>query len=427
MIKLSTDITIKKFEYFYIWVMVIYMARISPETSRMIGGFGFDIPFLFPIILTLVLLHRNKISFQNNNLKKLLGLFMLWTMVIILKFSDSFISNPSQVSYSFFLFYSILIAYIHIKVFGKKLFVVYEDIIVKLAIISLPLWALGQLIPVIPNTIYSLFPDNGFGYNILYLFNWIHNEEHTYRNSGCSWEPGMFASLILFAIAVNILRNKSFRLKHNNNIFILFLALLSTFSTTGYVTFLLLVLYVNFKNKLSNVILIISLIPIVIFIFQLDFMSQKIMDQLNLDEANENFMISADYAFKTMEKGEYTSSLGRFQTIYFEFENFKEDFLIGYGLSSENSYFYNNISTNYSLPGGIMTLLSRFGLFFGLYIYYLFYRSSNKLSKDFSFKKNNLFFITYLLSSVSYNLFISPIIMSYFLYDAFSDKKQLTN
>ena len=58
-----------RFDFLYMFVMVIYMAQATPETSRMVGSIsGNPIPFLIPIVLTFILCRKHPISFNNRNL-----------------------------------------------------------------------------------------------------------------------------------------------------------------------------------------------------------------------------------------------------------------------------------------------------------------------------------------------------------------------
>lgn len=72
-----------KFEMFYMFVIVIYMAQATPETSRMIGGIsGNPIPLLLPMILTFILLKKNPISFNNKNLHLILSVYIFGHFVL---------------------------------------------------------------------------------------------------------------------------------------------------------------------------------------------------------------------------------------------------------------------------------------------------------------------------------------------------------
>ena len=421
MFNLSTDIKVRKFEYFYLWIMVIYMSQMLPETKKMSSGLDISVSFLLPIILTVVLCLRNKISFYNKSLAKVLLLLSLWVAAIVVKYKSSILSNPSQLSYYFFLYYSVIVAYIHIKVFDKKLVNIYEDIIVKLSLVSLFLWGIGQLIPMIPASVYSQFTESGRGYNILYTFKWMYGTENSYRNAGCSWEPGMFSCIVILAINCNILRMHKIRLRNNPNLIILTATLISTFSTTGYIASIVLLFYIKHWYKIKDLInTTLIIIPVTFIVMQFDFMYKKIEKQMDLSNY-EDFTEIAYYADIDKEKGEYVSSVSRFQTLEFQMININNDPVLGYGLSRENSFFYNNISSHFSLPGGLLAVFANFGMILGFILYYMMYKSSASLVSDFSYDKRKLFFFTMILTSVSYNIFTIPVFMYFWLYKYFKN------
>jgi len=130
MIKVLNKYKSSTFEYIYMVIMIIYMAQMTPETSRMIGQLsGNPIPFLFPIILTAILIRRHPISFKSISLVKILAIISIWSIAIVIKEQ---LFNAEELSYIFFLYYAIIIAYIHVQIYGKRLFIYYEDILVKI-------------------------------------------------------------------------------------------------------------------------------------------------------------------------------------------------------------------------------------------------------------------------------------------------------
>ena len=89
MIKIRDEFFYPFFEYFYLFVMVIYMAQMTTETGRMVGGIsGNPIPLLIPIVLTIILLIRNPISFKDMKLWALIGILGAWTLAVCYKFHD---------------------------------------------------------------------------------------------------------------------------------------------------------------------------------------------------------------------------------------------------------------------------------------------------------------------------------------------------
>jgi hypothetical protein len=397
------------------------MAQMTPETGRMVGGLsGNPIPLLIPIVMTIILLVRNTISFSNMKLWSLTGIMAVWSVIVCYKFHD-FSSN--NLSYYIFLFYAIFIAYIHIRVYGRDLFHIYEHIMVVFSTISLILWGMSILVPPV-NELFHQFPETNDGNNILYLFNWMDPEKgqiygSIIRNAGCSWEPGRFAIMIIPAILVNLSR-KGITFRGNIRIIILLLALASTMSTTGYsIIFLLYVIFwfksFNAKSILSFVFIV---LPLAIFIFSLDFMGEKIQDKANYEGLTRERIHNINYNAETYGD-EYLGSLDRFESAYFEWINFQKEPLLGYGRNRDYSWFRQNISKNFALTGGLVKIFSHFGIFIGFMLYIILFYSSFKISKTFWYQRRLAFAVALILSSISYPIFTIPIFTALWFYGLF--------
>lgn len=423
MIKIHENFFYRKYEYFYLFVMVIYMAQMVPETSRMAGNLsGNPIPFLIPIVLTAVLIYRNPINFFHRNLWVLVAVMLCWTVAICYKFHDF---SSSNLSFYFFLFYAIFIAFIHIRVYGRDLFPLYEHIMVVLASISLMLWG----ITIIPGfrSLFQLFPNTVHGNNVLYLYHSLdpsigHAIGFFVRNAGCSWEPGRFAIMLVLAILVNLAR-KGITFQNNKNIIILLLALVSTFSTTGYsITILLYSIFWFDKLELKKILtFFIIVLPFTIFLFSLDFMGAKIQDRAKFGERAKERMIQINY-YEETRGNEYIASLDRFESANFEWMNFLQDPLLGYGRNLEHSWFRSNISANMVLTGGFVKIFSQYGIFVGLFLYVLLFYSSFKAGLTYLNHHRLALATVLLVSSISYPIFSIPVYTSFWFYGLFCYK-----
>ena len=422
MIKLYNDFKVKQFEYIYFLVMIIYMAQATSYTSRMVGGLTARplFPFLLPILLTIILLDRNKISFSHNGLSKILFIISIWTGCIIYKES---LYSDKELSYYFFLFYAIIIAYIHVRVFGNKLFPLYEKIMVQMCVIALGLWLFAVLVPS-SASLFRSFPEVNYGRNVFFIFTWMDPargqvENGIIRNAGFSWEPGRFAIMVLLAIYCNLLRN-GIKFKKNRSGVILLLTMVSTQSTTGYIGTLALYAFWGLKNFNMGYILGITflILPIAYYVSQLSFMKEKIERQLDLDFELEKLDKTIDYVNEVKQRNEYIASVGRFQAIYYEAQNIKEDPILGYGISPRNSYFSTHISSNFVLTGAILKIFGQYGIPLGLFFYLLLYKSSARIGREHGVNKGALFVI-FLISCVSYPLFLIPVFTTFWLYGLF--------
>lgn len=429
MIKIREDFYYPIFEYLYLFVMVIYMAQMTADSGRMVGGLlGNPIPLLIPIILTAILLFRNPISFVHSKLWTFVGIMICWSAAVCYKLQDF---SSSNLSYYVFLFYAIFIAFIHIRVYGRDLFAIYEHIMVVFATISLCLWGISVIMP-FANEFFRLFPETNYGNNVLYLFNWMDPSKgqiygSIIRNAGCSWEPGRFAVMLLPAILINISR-KGITFRDNKRVIILLIALATTMSTTGYsIVLLLYALYwlneLNAKNILSF--LFIAL-PLSIFILSLDFMGSKIQNKINYEGLTRQRIHNINYNEQTFGD-EYLGSLDRFESAYFDWVNFQQEPLLGYGKNTDHSWFYQKISKNFYLTGGLVKGFSQYGIFVGLFLYIILFYSSIKISRTSWHQHRYAMAIILLVSSISYSLFCIPIYTAFWLYGLFCYKEDEYN
>lgn len=425
MIKIQNNLYCHIFEYLYLFVMVIYTAQMTPETGRMVGTLsGNPIPFLIPIVLTIILLIRNPIGFFHRKLWLFVSVMLIWSVAVCKKFHDF---SSSNLSYYFFLFYAIFIAFIHVRVYGRNLFPIYEHIMVVFSVISLCLWGLGLLFPELDG-LFRLFPETRNGNNILYLFHWTNRISTEFyngitRNQGCSWEAGRFAIMLLPAIFINLSR-EGVKFRNNKKIIILLLALTSTFSTTGYIITILLYSIFWFKGRSAKSIItfLFIAIPFSVYVYSFEFMGGKIQNRANFEGLTNERMARFEYHTKADAK-EYLGSLDRFESAFFEWVNFQREPLLGYGRNVDHSWFWQEISENYVLSGGLVKIFSQYGIFIGLLLYVILFYSSNQMSKTCRYQKKNALAIMLILASFSYPIFSIPIFTAFWLYGLFCNNK----
>lgn len=414
---------IKPFEYIYMFIMIIYAAHATPETRRMVQAISGNniIPFLVPIMLTVILCVRHKVSFLNRNFGLILGIISIWSFIQIFRNN---VYSTQELSYYFFLFYAVIIAYIHIIVYGKRLFILYEDILVVLSKISLFLWGIAVIMPNMMQNLFQNLPVSGYGHHLLYVFNLMSSNEQValiIRNAGCSWEPGRFAVMLSFAICFNLLRN-GICFKYNSNIFWLLGALISTQSTTGYFCAIVLFVYFLIKRFAMKYIVLsfLLIIPSIYLIMQLDFMGNKIRDRLQVEEYVESFERSWNYTDAKTDDAEMAYALDRFPSMYFEYINFLHDPIWGYGRNVYNSFFYKEYTRTIGMTGGLIQIFGMYGLVLGVMVYVVLFKSSKVVAGFYKSKKIYALFITFILSLISYPLFTYPVFTSFWLYGLFN-------
>lgn len=413
---------VSSYDYIYMIIMVIYMGQMTEDTARMVGGLsGNPIPFIIPIITTLVFTVNHHISFRNKNLWVIICLFLVWSFAVVIKKT---LFSTQELSFYFFLFYAIIVAYVHVQGFGQKLFPCFEEVMVLFCKIAFVLWTLFNIFPSVASLLMHQFPETVNGNRIWYVFNWMDPAKlQIYRNAGLSWEPGRFAVMILPAIAINLSRN-GIKFKSNSNIIWLLLALVSTMSTTGYVTGLLLysLYYVKTINIKTAAMYLLVFVPIIYFLSSLDFMGEKLRKRFDVQTIVDERMVSIDYVNTQSDYDEYHASLDRFESIYFEFiYNIPHDPLIGYGKNTAHSYYSEKISKAFTLTGGLLKLVGQLGVPLGLYIYVLLYKSSVAISEESNEKRKWAIFLVLIMSSVSYVIQFIPIYTAFWFYGLFKD------
>ena len=402
--------------------MIIYMAQATPETSRMVASLsGNPIPFLMPIVLTFILCRKNPITFNNKKLFIFIILYLIWAICSLIKYG---IYTTEELSYHFFMVYAIIIAYIHNKVFGYKIVPIYENIMVVFCKIAFWLWLVAVLIPG-SSSFFRLFPETVYGNNILYLFTWMDpSKGQVYsgilRNAGCSWEPGRFAVMVTLAIFFNLCQN-GIKFKKNKNIWWLIIALVTTQSTTGFVSAL--ILYTIFLIKKFNLkyifILVLVMVPIIYGLFQLDFMGDKIIDRLTNAQDVSRLYEQIDYHNAKEDESTYLGSIDRFDAMAFEWINLIYDPILGYSRNFKHSFFYTDITTNYALANGLVKILSSYGIFLGLFFFLILIKSSFRLAKDSREQRTIGLFLILCLSAISYPILSIPVFTTFWFYGYF--------
>ena len=121
----------------------------------------------------------------------------------------------------------------------------YLQIMYVICIISLVCWLLGLLgIP-----IWNWLPSSGAGqYKTLFFYAFdIYKGYISERNNGPFWEPGVFQIYINIALIFLLFNKKKLNIKY---LFVYLFALITTISTTGYVSFAIIALaYIYDKGK----------------------------------------------------------------------------------------------------------------------------------------------------------------------------------
>ena len=414
-----------RFEIFYMLVMVVYMAQATPETGRMIGTLsGNPIPFLLPIILTYLLWRKHPISFNDRKFYFVLAIYGTWAICSLIKYG---IYTTEELSYHFFMPYAIVIAYIHNKIYGYTLVPIYEQILVFFCKIAIGGWLIAVLVPA-SSAFFHLFPETAFGNHVLYLFNWMDpTKGQIYsgiiRNAGCSWEPGRFAIMVTLAIFCNLCQN-GIKFRNNKNIWWLLVALITTQSTTGYFSALLIyALFFIKKFDLKHVFLsILIMVPIFYGLVQLDFMGEKVTDRITNAQDVSRLEQQFEWNASKNENREYLGSVDRFDAMVFEWMNVMHDPILGYSRNIEHSFFRQHITNNFVLANGLVKILGMYGIPLGVYFFYILLCSSRKIAEHSHEKRMIGLILLLCMSAISYTILSIPVFTAFWFYGLFAEQ-----
>ena len=394
-------------------------------TRVMLGGMtSHPIAFLIPIILTLVLLNKRKISFRNRHLKFTLLLLILWSVIqIVVKKQYGFKDFNNYI----FIIYALIISYIHIQVYKEKLFPLFVDVMSKIAVLSLLIWFITALLPDLAMNIARLFPKLSHGYNVLYIIQWmdvndVHVSYGVIRNAGSSWEPGRFAIMLSLAFLISLYSDGTSLIK-NRKALLFVITILTTMSTTGYVMCIVLYIYMYMRSlKLNNVFkLLIIGVPFILFIMQLDFIGEKLSNKLEINRSVEHIEEAYQY-IEANEDEEDIYVMDRFPSFVFEGMNFIHDPIIGYGAHMKDSYFVKNYTPSVGFSGGLMTLFARHGFLLALFLTITLFASSKRIACIFQSDKKYGILICFVISMISYPIIWFPLYSAFWFYAFFEQE-----
>lgn len=213
------------------------------------------------------------------------------------------------------------IAFLTASYFGNRFREIYFKVMIFVCTISIPMYIL-----------YAYGGINiGFDfdrYRTIIIYNNIHQTiyDTSYRNSGMFWEPGAFQGFIML---VPLLYSNNLKQLWNNNkkgCISLLLALLTTRSTTGYITFTLFIFLTIISNRgiksIYKVLLMFVTIIFFVYVWQQDFMKEKLIEQY--EEA------------KGIQQGDV--SWNRMAGMVIDINNIKRHPIIGNGFLNKSRY-----------------------------------------------------------------------------------------
>ena len=297
-----------------------------------------------------------------------------------------------------------------VLILREELFSRFEKLIILCAKISLVFFAfqlisysgLKFLVGLPENTIPGLDYRGSWYVNNLFF---TLNDNAQFRNSGIAWEPKGFANLLVIAIVINLLRH---RFSLNKGLYILFLAAISTFSTTAFIILFSLIpaiFIVNFRSEYKGIFLALSLIFGAI-IFNLELVGDKIFKEVEEREAH--------FVYLEMETDQKAISLGRFGSMQMALMDLPKNPLFGIGM--QDKYRTDSEFTHLVYVNGIADFLSRFGIVGIAFLLFCYYKSSKRYFETMRVKGSIYFFIAMMIIFFASAIIINPLYFAFQFY-----------
>lgn len=368
-------------------------------------------PFIFAIrntywiiLVTFLFLYAITNNYRILNIKIVVIVLTVWGLVLLQYFlfgggiSHSFLTVPLKNFYTPFLVFSIL---------GLRYYKLLLRVIYFIAIYTSVIYLLQSFIPSFNNSLMHLF-------EYAYQYSWadwprtilIYNIPRDsgfflMRNSGAFHEPGAYSVYLMLGIILNTYFTK--KILHSKNIFFT-LVLLTTFSTTGYIMLLLFSSYAILKLKINNLLKPLIITPFLFFIIYIykeaTFLESKIEE--HYESQIESIQLKE------------TDKRGRIYSFGMSFKAFATAPITGRGIQKEQKYDIGEIG---SFGYGFGGLFALYGMFFGLFYMWFFYKGFIIMQNIFSGSKrfSQLVFIIINIGLLTQNFFFYTSFSYFFL------------
>lgn len=383
---------------FYFLVLLLYSAQ--PCNYLAISENAPNFLFAaFPFLLSLFVMIKHRIEFFS---KELIAMYVVLTVWNVLQYAIYHV-NPSPYPYM-----CLYCGYVGFSVFRNDFFDRYIDNVTKLSILSLLVYAITI---VATSSVISF--SNRYGIdstvsNSFILVNIGKNLSGGFpRNPGFCWEPGRFSCFLFFAIAFILLRDGlDFK---NRKLQVLLVALISTFSTTGFGALIFLFIYWALKGRRFNPIYLAFALLVAAGLWTLPFMRDKV-SALWLTQDDVDVAISQMTWNIQNGGGDEYYAPQRFQGLMFQWINFKNmPLLLGASRNINLHYLNNVMGFKLALSEGNLGVIVKYGLVLGVLLYYLLFKSSRYVSHLFKKQMPFLIFGLFIFANFSYYFWETPI------------------
>ena len=370
----------------------------------------------FWILLFILLLIFTRGYYKIFDQKIFMILSAVWVLMLLqlALFGGNF--TPAMIYKPFWIFYTPFLVFV---IMGLKYFKYLFNVIYYIAIYTSIIYLLHTFSPSFNDWLMQAFKD-------VFPYSWaewpctiliysIQRESGYFfmRNSGVFHEPGAYSIYLMLAIVINTFYTK--QPFNRKNIF-LAIVLLSTFSTAGYIMLFVFLSYAVIKLNIPNILKPVIIIPFVVLLLNVYqssiFLEQKIIMQYE----EESKLIS----------GGEKSQRGRFYSFGMSMKSFASTPIFGRGFLENTEY---NVGKSASYGYGFAGLFARYGLFFGLFYMWFFYKGFLTLSKLYKMPKNYTFiaFIVINMGLLTQIFFFHTPFIYFFLIGLFSPSRLFIN
>lgn len=397
----------------YFLVILVLIIEVSPFFSEI----ELPIPWGLRIIILSILM----ILYFKRGIE--LNYSFLFIVIVISKliYLQGIFFGFSFVTVLTYILFTITIPYLLYVVIGVKVFKYLVNVIFYTASLATIIWLLQVLVPPFDNLLqllrfttptFLIEGQQGVDVTDRVSIAFIYTINHWYqnifgveilRNAGLYHEPGAFAYFLILALGLNCIIQRSFVNVKN---VILTIILLTTFSTAGYLAFLVLAIYAimqgdinfNFKILAVPVFLLIAFGAFTQFEFLDDKIGHEVETQIEGDEVFE-------------------STGGRVRRIRSAINLWSTSPIIGRGIISASRDF--EMGSPYHFDGvGIWRTFSSYGILFAPLIYFFYFYGIRTKCKDYNFNVSFaiVFFIAIAIGASAQSFFMDNITMLLLIY-----------
>lgn len=358
-----------------------------------------------PVIFSLYMCFKYKVNLLRGKFLLIIGILLLWNLIHLFCVDDYKVSP--------FPFVEVFIAYILLTLYSRDLLIRYEKVTVFLSVISIVGWIFCLLSHSAMLGLANAIGSPGARISqSLYIFSVPVSPDNVgiiLRNCGFAWEPGRFSCFLLLAIFFNIIRTNLNWC--NKNFLILFFALLTAQSTTGYIVFIIIIMLYYLRNKKINPICIVLFVFLTMGVLSLPFMQEKLLTLFANSQEMDRQMDELVYlSTRGLNEGYYVPQ--RFDGFMFQLINLNHAPLWT-GEGRDLTYFYLNRHMGFQIAvsEGILSIIIQYGLIIAALMYLMLWKSSKQYLKRAPY----LFFLLFLLLNFSYALWEPPLLMALWL------------